>query len=136
MKYECHTLTLRQFNLTLLVSMGIRSSFGSVYNGLNVFAGKSPQFCELAVALADGCGLSRRPAQRGCWRRILSALSGDAGHEDAADPGQCNQYGGAVAGAAYLDRRLSRGCTKEPGDGGADGCGRISRRHGRRVGSP
>ena len=76
----------------------------------------------LALALAHRCGLSGRSVECRGGRRIVSAVSGNAEHENAPDSGQRDQHGGPLAGPAYLGcglpRRHSQKSQGRDSDGG------------------
>ena len=71
----------------------------------------------LALGLAGGGGFSGRGAERrGRWR-LVSLISGAAGHGDSAGAGQRHQHRRHLAGPAHLDRRLPRRRAPEPAPG-------------------
>ncbi len=90
---------------------------------------------QLAVGVAGGGCISCRRAERRGGRGIVSVVSRDAGHEDSAGSGECDEYGGDLAGPADVGCRVLAGRAQEPARCVADGSGRIDGRHGRSGGA-
>src|SRR6266567_498340 len=92
-------------------------------------------FPSVAIRVAGRCGFSGRSAERGGGRRLVPPVSSHAGDGDAAGAGQRDEYGGTMAGAAYVDLRLSARHAEELAAGVADVPGGTAGRHGGRAGS-